>query len=285
MPARQTLLPSRGSFFGMNIQTTDDDGMMFGANSGTSGKVLDGTSGSVLTITLHADANAVSSTGQLKLISFSNEDGTQSATPSNITFNINVVSESGNRMTASDVTVKEGKSAEMIVSIGNTMNVAAFDFRLYLPDGITVAWDEELDDYAWDWCERVPRNARGSFFDMNIQSTDDGGLLFGANSGTSGKILDGTSGPVLKITLQATMGASSGTGQSKFISFSNEDGTESVTPDDVTFAITVVDGDGINDIKQNGSDTDFYSLAGQKNVNGKLSRGINIQKGKKVLVK
>ena len=82
-----------------------------------------------------------------------------------------------NKMTASDVTIKAGENAELTVSIENDMNVAAFDFRLYLPNGITVVWDNDLGDYAWDWCERVPRNARGSFFDMTPQPTDDGSLL------------------------------------------------------------------------------------------------------------
>ena len=274
---------ARGSFFDMTPLPSNDGSLLFGANSGTSGKILSGTSGPVLTITLHADANAVSSTGQLKLIAFSNEDGTQSAKPADVTFNITVVTENMNRMTAKDVVIKEGKKAELMVSIDNCINVAAFDFRLYLPEGIIVAWDDDLEDYAWDWCERVPRNSKGSFFSMTPLATDDGSLLFGANSGTSGKILDGTSGPVLKITLQAAKGASSGKGQLKTISFSNEDGTESAKPDDFTFNITVSDGDGINDIKQDELDANIYNLSGQRL--SKMQKGINVQKGKKIILK
>ena len=118
---------------------------------------------------------------------------------------------------------------------------------------------------------------------MTPLATDDGSLLFGANSGTSGKILDGNSGPVLKITLQAAKGASSGKGQLKTISFSNEDGTESVIPDDVTFTITVADGDGINDIYQDGQDVDIYNLSGQRL--SKMQKGVNVQKGKKIVLK
>ena len=187
-----------------------------------------------------------------------------------------------NKITASDVTIKPGETAVLTVSIENEMNVAAFDFRIYLPEGITVEWDKELMDYAWEWCERVPSNSRGSFFNMNPMVTDDGSLLFGANSGTSGKVLDGNSGPVLVITLQAQEGAKSGTGQLKRISLSNENGTQSETLSDVTFNI-IVNGDGINDIKQDELDANIYNLAGQRL--SKPQQGVNIQNGKKILVK
>ena len=122
-----------------------------------------------------------------------------------------------NKMTAEDVTIKAGETAELTISIENDMDVAAFDFRLYLPNGISVVWDEELEDYAWNWCDRVPWNARGYFFDMNIQTTNDDGMLFGANSGTSGKVLSGSSGPVLTLTLKATADVVGGKGQLKLI--------------------------------------------------------------------
>ena len=118
---------------------------------------------------------------------------------------------------------------------------------------------------------------------MTPLATDDGSLLFGANSGTSGKILDGNSGPVLKITLQAAKGASSGKGQLKTISFSNEDGTESDKPDDFTFNIKVSDDDAINDIYQDGQDVDIYNLSGQRL--SKMQKGVNVQKGKKIVLK
>lgn len=283
---------ARGSFFDMNIQTTDDNSLMFGANSGTSGKVLTGNNGSVLKISLRADESASSGTGELKVISFSNEDGTQSVTPNNVTFNITVNSEESNRITANDVTIKTGENANLTISIENDMNVAAFDFRLYLPDGISVVWDEEYEDYSWDWCERVPKNARGSFFDMNIQTTDDNSLMFGANSGTSGKVLNGNNGPVLTITLHAAASAKSGEGQLKRISFSNEDGTQSVSPNDATFNIIVIPATGINDIEQDGQNAAIYNLAGQRLGNSqfiihnsKLPQGIYIVGGKKVMVK
>jgi hypothetical protein len=273
---------SRGSFFNMNPMVTDDGSLLFGANSGTSGKVLDGNNGPVLNITLRATTEAVSGIGQLKLISFSNENGTQSYTPEDVTFNITVNSSSENKMTANNVSIKTNETANLTVSIENTMNVAAFDFRLYLPAGITVVWDDDLKDYAWEWCDRVPSNSRGSFFSMTPMETDDGSLLFGANSGTSGKVLDGNSGPVLVITLQAQEGAKSGTGQLKRISLSNENGTQSETLSDVTFNI-IVNGDGINDIKQDELDANIYNLAGQRL--SKPQRGVNIKNGKKILVK
>ena len=121
------------------------------------------------------------------------------------------------RMTIMSVLLTMVCGIALAENIENDMNVAAFDFRLYLPNGISVVWDEELEDYAWNWCDRVPRNARGYFFDMNIQTTNDDGMLFGANSGTSGKVLSGSSGPVLTLTLKATADVVGGKGQLKLI--------------------------------------------------------------------
>ena len=186
-------------------------------------------------------------------------------------------------MTANDVTIKAGDNAVLTVSIENDMNVAAFDFRLYLPEGIAVVWDNELGDYAWEWCERVPSNSRGSFFSMTPMVTDDGSLLFGANSGTSGKVLDGNSGPVLTIILHAAASAKSGTGELKRISFSNEDGSQSAKPEDVKFNITVIPATGINDTYQDGLGLNIYNLSGQRL--SKMQKGVNVQKGKKIILK
>lgn len=191
-----------------------------------------------------------------------------------------------NKMTASDVTINAGEDAELTVGIENDMDVAAFDFRLYLPSGISVAWDDELEDYAWDWCDRVPKNKKGSFFDLQLTTTDDNSLLFGANSGTSEKVLDGNSGPVLTITLHAAATAKNGTAQLKRIAFSNADGTQTATPEDVTFNITVIPATGISSPQmENGksSNGECYNLAGQRM--SKPTKGVNIQNGRKVVIK
>ena len=74
-----------------------------------------------------------------------------------------------------------------------------------------------------------------------------------------------------------------GTGELKRISFSNEDGLQSAKPEDVTFNITLIPATGINDIEQDGQDAAIYNLAGQRL--SKPQRGVNIQNGKKILVK
>ncbi len=188
-----------------------------------------------------------------------------------------------NVMTANDVTIKAGDNAVLTIGIDNDMNVAAFDFRLYLPEGVTVVWDDDLQDYAWEWCDRVPHNSRGSFFSMTPMVTDDGSLMFGANSGTSGKVLDGNSGPVLTLTIHATASAKSGTGKLMRISLSNEDGSQSVKPEDVTFNITMTPTTGINDIKQDELKANIYNLSGQRL--SQPQKGVNIIDGKKVLVR
>lgn len=188
-----------------------------------------------------------------------------------------------NFVTANDVAIAEGDNAVLTISIDNDMNVAAFDFRLYLPEGVTVVWDNDLQDYAWEWCDRVPHNSRGSFFSMTPMVTDDGSLMFGANSGISGKVLDGNSGPVLTLNLHASASAKSGIGLLKRISLSNEDGSQSVKIEDVSFNISIIPATGINGIKQDELKADIYNLSGQRL--SQLQKGVNIIDGKKVLVR
>lgn len=191
-----------------------------------------------------------------------------------------------NVLTANEVSIRNGKNATLIISIENEMNVVSFDFLLYLPDGISVVWDDELEDYDWAWCDRVPRNSRGPLFSMVVTPAADGSIVFGAYSPTF-KMLNGNDGPVLTITLHADNETVGGTGYLKAIALGDETGLggeeHSVHPDDVTFDIKALP----TNISSTGTFTIghdiIYNTAGQQI--DKPRKGINIQSGKKVLVK
>ena len=99
-----------------------------------------------------------------------------------------------NVITTNDVVIRPGGTAELVVSLQNDADfqVYAYDFRLYLPDGITVVKD---DSYVYALSSRHSGHA------VNVQQTTDGAVQFGVSSPEA--YLTGTAGPVIGIKLQA----------------------------------------------------------------------------------
>ena len=150
-----------------------------------------------------------------------------------------VHAQADNRLSVGDVSIKAGGTAELIVSLENDadFHVYAYDFRLYLPEGIDVAYDligEGEDAAKFYNCELKERNNRHN---IEVLETSDDGYLFGVNS--SSLYLLGTEGEVLGIRLKTT-GLASGTYQGRIttITYADKDGN-TVHPDDITFNIIV----------------------------------------------
>lgn len=99
-----------------------------------------------------------------------------------------------NVITTNDVVIRPGGTAELVVSLQNDADfqVYAYDFRLYLPEGITVVKD---DSYVYALSSRHSGHA------VNVQQTTDGAVQFGVSSPEA--YLTGTAGPVIGIKLQA----------------------------------------------------------------------------------
>ena len=138
-----------------------------------------------------------------------------------------------NVISVNQVSIIPGNTTELVVSLENDANfsVYAYDFRLYLPNGIEVA--TESGDYMYELKGRNPRNAA-----PNVQQTDDGSIQFGVSHST--QALSGTSGEVLGITLKASEELAEGTYQAsiKKITYANKE-AQTVHPVDITFDILV----------------------------------------------
>lgn len=136
-----------------------------------------------------------------------------------------------NVITTNEVVIRPGGTTELIVNLENDADfkVYAYDFRLYLPDGIEVA-KKDNGKYIY---ELAARNADHS---SDVQMTTDGAVQFGVNS--SSLYLTGTEGPVLSITLKADATLAEGTYQAsiKNITYANKEAL-TVHPADVTFSI------------------------------------------------
>ena len=137
-----------------------------------------------------------------------------------------------NVLSVNPVSIMPGGTTELVVNIENDFNVYAYDFDLYLPEGIEVA-KKDNGAYIYELKERnVDHGA-------NVQAQTDGAIQFGVNSPTLA--LTGNSGEVLGITLKASASLGLGTYQAsiKNITYANENGTKTVHPDNITFDILV----------------------------------------------
>lgn len=138
-----------------------------------------------------------------------------------------------NIISVNEVSIRPGSTAELIVSLENDADfkVYAYDFRLYLPDGIEV-------DTKANGSYNFTLKERNADHSTNVQMTSDGAIQFGVNSPTL--YLTGNSGPVLGIILKASAELAEGTYQAsiKRITYANKE-AQTVHPDNISFDIEV----------------------------------------------
>ena len=138
-----------------------------------------------------------------------------------------------NIISVNEVSIRPGSTAELIVSLENDADfkVYAYDFRLYLPDGIEV-------DTKANGSYNFTLKERNADHSTNVQMTSDGAIQFGVNSPTL--YLTGNSGPVLGIILKASAGLAEGTYQASIerITYANKE-AQTVHPVNITFDIEV----------------------------------------------
>ncbi|MBQ9170066.1 MAG: hypothetical protein IJ148_04470 [Bacteroidaceae bacterium] len=138
-----------------------------------------------------------------------------------------------NIISVNEVSIRPGSTAELIVSLENDADfkVYAYDFRLYLPDGIEV-------DTKANGSYNFTLKERNEDHSTNVQMTSDGAIQFGVNSPTL--YLTGNSGPVLGIILKASAGLAEGTYQASIerITYANKE-AQTVHPVNITFDIEV----------------------------------------------
>ncbi len=138
-----------------------------------------------------------------------------------------------NVLTTNNVSIRPGSTAELVVSLESNadFSVYAYDFRLYLPEGIVVE-QKAPGVYV---CELKERNA---YHSAVVMATSDGAVQFGVSSPTLA--LTGNTGEVLGITLKADAGLAEGVYQARITTatYANQE-AQTVHPADITFDIVV----------------------------------------------
>jgi hypothetical protein len=186
-----------------------------------------------------------------------------------------------NKMTAADMTFSgPGDKQNLVVSITDDFDVYAYDFRIYLPEGFSILYDEDEEDYIYTMFRMGKKGGN-----IDIREADDGSLQIGV----SNKLMEGDEGEAFQIEVTAGNDVANGTykGELKKISLSDQNGDRSEVLENVAFNITV-GGTGINnmtpDMNQQLNNSVIFNALGQRMQNA-AKAGLYIVGGKKFIKK
>ena len=186
-----------------------------------------------------------------------------------------------NKMTAADMTFSgPGDKQNLVVSITDDFDVYAYDFRIYLPEGFSILYNEDEEDYIYTMFRMGKKGGN-----IDIREADDGSLQIGV----SNKLMEGDEGEAFQIEVTAGNDVANGTykGELKKISLSDQNGDRSEVLENVAFNITV-GGTGINnmtpDMNQQLNNSVIFNALGQRMQNA-AKAGLYIVGGKKFIKK
>ena len=133
------------------------------------------------------------------------------------------------RVTISDFRISAGETKEVSITLDNDVAYVAFQFDLYLPEGITV------ESYSADR-SRMPE---GTTLDMSQQQ--DGSYRF-ISAAMSGEPIEGSSGSIVLLTVRASEWLPSGemTGYFRKVKLAKADAT-GPTYEEMAFPVTVIE--------------------------------------------
>ena len=185
---------------------------------------------------------------------------------------------SAQTITASDVEIEAGGTANVTFTITSETKAALAEFELTLPTGISIVFDEDEDDYVYELGSAMTVKTHSATIKQK-----ESGAYYVLVMNTSGKEFKAESGDYLTVTLKASDDAATGEAKMEKILLVALDESKMNTVTEATFAVTVGGATGINGINADDSNEPAYNLAGQKV--GKNYKGILVKNGKKTLVK
>ena len=178
-------------------------------------------------------------------------------------------------ITANDVEIEPGKTAEVSFTINSETKAAIAEFKLALPEGIAIQYDADEEDFVYELGSSMTIKSHSATI-----KKQESGNFYVLVSNASGKEFKNPSGVYLTVTLEAADNAVSGVATMKSIILGDLNAKKMNTADEATFNITVGT-TGIKSIEAADADALAYNLAGQK-VN-KGFKGLVIVNGKKIV--
>lgn len=188
-------------------------------------------------------------------------------------------------LTAEDVEIEAGKTAELKVSLENSMDIAGWQLYLYLPENVDISYEEEEGERYYDNTVILSSRHLRSHT-CTITATADGGyLIMGYNPSKPTNIKE-HGGEIVTIVLQAT-DAFSGhqSGKIKNAAVSDINTVQTNVEGEVTFRIALPGETptGISGVTSNADDQPVYHVNGQRA--NKNDKGILVKKGQKYVAK
>ena len=199
-----------------------------------------------------------------------------------------------------DITVDKGTTAfEIPVCLKNSLPVAAFSFRIALPEGVACKVvrgklqytlnEERAPGYSVDYQLTDDGNPQISVYDKYPFDKEDGAVLtFQATISDDVAAVDGTydiqlyrisySAPTVPEAEMADYGVTAENNDGRSYGVSGE-----FTKLETSFKLNVGEGTGIHSINADDVNAPIYNVAGQRV--SKAQKGVYIQNGKKVAVK
>ena len=187
------------------------------------------------------------------------------------------------KFTAEDLSIEGGNTAELKISLENSIEVVAWSFKLYLPEGFSLAYTEKNGSKRYTKPEISDRHDANDDWNCGITETADGGWLVKNYNDYSAPI-SGNSGLLVTLTIQAPESFDANLqGKLKECATSTSGAVQTNQEGEVVFNIVNPTSTGIKGINADAENGKIYNLNGQRVE--KAQNGIFIQNGKKVVVK
>ena len=186
-------------------------------------------------------------------------------------------------MTAGDVLIEAGQTAELTCSLENSMEIAGWQMYLYLPEGVTIACEEEDGEVYYDGYVVLSSRHKRSHT-CTVTPTADGGYLIMAYNPSKPTAINGNSGGLVTITLQAANTYSGDHAATiKQVAVSDMNSVQINMENDITILVSEANTTGVMTVKDAAGESSAYDLNGRRVT--KTTKGIQIQEGRKVVVK
>ncbi len=191
---------------------------------------------------------------------------------------LSIAAQSSTKLYIDDYNIKAGETKTMNIGLSNPdMEVTALQFDLYLPDGLSIAIED--DEYVVDI-------DRTTYKKHSLDTKANDGFVRFLLASSKKSVLSGTTGTIITVSLVASSTFESGTISLKNITIADPSANK-VTPADVEIKVgenTAVEGITVDKIIS----SDVYDLSGRRvranasSLEG-LSKGVYLMNGKKVV--
>jgi hypothetical protein len=180
------------------------------------------------------------------------------------------------KLTAADVTVPQGATADLVISVESNEAASLAEFELKLPEGFTIDLDSYDAGAIWSRTHEVTLSKKKKSGNIYVLVMSKQADVFNPASGTL---------ITLKLTADAELAVKDYVIDMLKINLTSDEAVQmnSEADEKGTINVTVTSATGINSLNAEDSNEPAFNLAGQQV--SKNYKGIVVKNGKKAIVK